>query len=507
MPEWAGASQRLMTGDEAFPAAVYKDTVLAPLFEGSKRHFFADLMRINYAHGVMLAETGVCDAADMTAILAALRDVEATLDIDAMTYTGEVEDLFFHVEGELNGRLGVDKAGRLHTGRSRNDMDHTVFKMGLKRRLSAVLGTLAGLTDTMLAVAERNRETIIVAYTHGQPAQPSTLAHYLGAMIEVLLRDMERLLQAAAVVDRSSMGAAAITTTGFAIDRARVAELLGFTGVQENAYGCIAACDYVTSVYAALKVMFINMGRFVQDLNQWSTFETGHLRVPDAYVQVSSIMPQKRNPVALEHLRLIASTGAGHCDLVINTMHNTPFTDMNDSEGEVQIAGYAAFAAAERVLTLLGGLIGAVSIDEAQVRRHIDASCITVTELADSLVRVEGISFRQAHEVASRLARRVIADEGTLDTVPFATIEAAFRAVMDRAPTLSEADFRRFVSPEHFIAVRTRFGGPAPEAMARSLAGYRAVLAERRTAAEDIARTMAAADARLAAAVDQVLDI
>ena len=494
-----------MTGDEQFPAAVYKDTVLAPLFEGSKRHFFADLMRINYAHGVMLAETAVCETADMTAILGALRDIEATLDVDAMVYTGAVEDLFFHVEGELNSRLGVDRAGRLHTGRSRNDMDHTVFKMGLKRRLAALLDTLGGLTDTMVGVAERNCETIIVAYTHGQPAQPSTFAHYLGAMIEVLLRDMERLLQAASVVDRCSMGAAAITTTGFAIDRARLADLLGFTTVQENAYGCIAACDYITSVYAALKILFINLGRFVQDLNQWSSFETGHLRVPDAYVQVSSIMPQKRNPVALEHLRLIASTGAGHCDLVINTMHNTPFTDMNDSEGEVQIAGYAGFTAARRVLTLLGGLIGAVSIDEGQVRRHIDASCITVTELADSLVRVEGISFRQAHDIASRLSRRVIADEGTLATVAIATFEAAFRAVMDRAPTLSEADFRRYVSPEHFIAVRTRYGGPAPETMAQSLAGYRATLTEQRTAAKTIAQTMAAADERLAAAVDQVM--
>ena len=170
-------------------------------------------------------------------------------------------------------------------------------------------------------------------------------------MIEVLLRDMERLLQAAAVVDRSSMGAAAIHDDGLRNRPCAGRRVARLHGRAENAYGCIAACDYVTSVYAALKVMFINMGRFVQDLNQWSTFETGHLRVPDAYVQVSSIMPQKRNPVALEHLRLIASTGAGHCDLVINTMHNTPFTDMNDSEGEVQIAGYAAFAAAERVLT------------------------------------------------------------------------------------------------------------------------------------------------------------
>jgi argininosuccinate lyase len=129
-----------------------------------------------------------------------------------------------------------------------------------------------------------------------------------------LLRDNDRLVAARAALGLSSMGAAAITTTGFPIDRARVASLLGFAGVQENSYGCIAACDYVTGVYAALKVMFINIGRFVQDLNQWTGFETGHLHVPDGFVQISSIMPQKRNPVPIEHMRLIASLGAGHCD-------------------------------------------------------------------------------------------------------------------------------------------------------------------------------------------------
>ena len=149
------------------------------------------------------------------------------------------------------------------------------------------------------------------------------------------------------------MGAAAITTSGFGLDRARMAELLGFADVQENSYGCIAAADYATGVYAALKLVFIHAGRFVQDLNTWTGFEIGHLRVPDAFVQVSSIMPQKRNPVPVEHLRLMASLGAARCEAVLTAVHNTPFTDMNDSEGEVQIAGYDAFDTAHRLMALL----------------------------------------------------------------------------------------------------------------------------------------------------------
>ena len=224
--------------------------------------------------------------------------------------------------------------------------------------------------------------------------------------------------------------------------------------------------------------MFIHAGRFVQDLNAWTGFEIGHLHVPDAFVQISSIMPQKRNPVPVEHLRLMASLGAARCEAVLTAVHNTPFTDMNDSEGEVQIAGYEAFDTAHRMMALLGGLLAAVTIDSAKVRRHIDEAGITLAELADSLVRTEAISFRQAHEVASKLARRMIDGGMTLSKVPFTAFQEIFAAAIGRPARLSEADFRRFTTPEHFIAVRTMHGGPAPAPLAASFARYRAEIAD-----------------------------
>jgi argininosuccinate lyase len=259
-----------------------------------------------------------------------------------------------------------------------------------------------------------------------------------------------------------------------------MAELLGFADAQENSYGCIAAADYATGVYAALKLVFIHAGRFVQDLNTWTGFEIGHLHVPDAFVQVSSIMPQKRNPVPVEHLRLMASLGAARCEAVLTAVHNTPFTDMNDSEGEVQVAGYDAFDTAQRFMPLLSGLLDAATIDQASVRRHIDEAGITLAELADSLVRTEAISFRQAHEVASRLARRMIDGGTTLSKIPFSQFEEIFKAVIKRAAKLTEAQFRQFTTPEHFIAVRTMRGGPAPSALSASFTRYRRELTARR---------------------------
>jgi argininosuccinate lyase len=462
------------TDAERFPAPAYTDAVLAPLFELVKRHHWRNLMRVDRAHAVMLAERGILSSAHAAAIPTALEEIEADIGarIGTLHYGGAHEDFFFFVADELRRRLGVGVAGRLHTGRSRNDVDQTILKMGLKERLLGLGESVLHLIGALMAQANWHRDTLVVAYTHGQPAQPTTWGHYLGAMIEVLVRDAHRILRGYVTVDQCSMGAAAITTTGFPIDRARVAALLGFARVQENSYGAIAACDYVTEAYAAIKVMLINIGRFVQDLGQWTGFEVGHLRVPDGFVQRSSIMPQKRNPVPIEHLRLLSSIGIGHCDAVAMAMHNTPFTDMNDNEYTVHETGYAAIDTAQGVVQLLQAFVAALRIDEGAVRRHIDASSITMTELADSLVREESIAFAEAHEICSRLARLMVVEASTLATVPYDAFAAAFTEVMRRAPSLGDQAFRRCTTPEHFIAVRTIPGGPAPAPLARMLAGY-----------------------------------
>ena len=462
--------------DRTFPAPVYRETVLAPLFDTVKRHHWRQQMRINRASAIMLAARSLLGRDEAAAILRALDDIEAATDVAALPYTGEHEDFFFLVEAELTRRLGVGTAGKLHMGRSRNDIDHTVFKMALKERLAGLLDDLLGTISRLLEVAEANRATLVVAYTHGQPAQPTTYGHYLGAVIELLLRDVERGRQASRYPDMCSMGAAAITTSGFPLDRAMMAELLGFAEVQENAYGCIAANDYLTSVYGALRLLFVHLGRFVQDLNTWTGFEVGHLHVPDGYVQVSSIMPQKRNPVAVEHLRLLCSLAAGRASATIDVLHNTPFTDVNDAEGEVQVAGYAAFDAGSRALRLLTGLVGAARVDESRVRRHIEESCITATELADSLVRAEGISFRQAHEIVASLVREMLGRGDRFATVPYAAFTRTFAAVAGRSPRLGEAELRRYTTPEHFVAVRTLPGGPASAPLAASFARYRGEL-------------------------------
>ncbi|MRX32192.1 argininosuccinate lyase [Aminobacter sp. MDW-2] len=483
-----------LSDKSVFPDPVYKETVLRPLFDGAKTHHVDGFRAIDRAHLVMLTETGILDAKQASAIAGALEAIDREVDPEKLVYAGEVEDFFFLIEKELKARLGADVAGRLHTSRSRNDIDHTLFKLGLKQRIDALMVKARHLLAAMIDAAEREKATLIVAYTHGQPAQPSTFGHYLSAAIEVLLRDIERFEEARKIVDLSPMGAAAITTSGFPIDRQRVADLLGFAAPLRNSYSCIAASDYITSTYSAIELMFLHLGRLIQDFQFWTSFEVGQVYVPNAFVQISSIMPQKRNPVPIEHMRLLASQTMGRARTVLGVIHNTPFTDMNDSEGETQSMGYEAFTAASRVLDLLAAFVGAIRIDPERVAENIRRSCITITELADSLVRIEGLSFREAHEIAATVAKAVVAAGGGLAKDGYAPFLEAFRHSTGREPSFGRDKFEEIVSPEHFVAVRDRFGGPAPAAMAEAIGVYR----KKAAALEAVAQEHAGHEAKAA---------
>lgn len=495
-----------MNDPTIFPDAVYKDTVLAPLFDHARNDHADGFRRIDRTHLVMLDRTGILPR-DVTAQIArALVQIDSEIDPSALTYTGEYEDYFFLREAELKARLGADMGGRLHTARSRNDIDHTLFKITMKARLDRLLNDCRALLDAMIRTADRESDSLIVAYTHGQPAQPTTFGHYLSAAIEVLIRDIQRIEAARGVVDLSSMGAAAITTSGFPVDRQMMAELLGFSAPQRNSYSCIAAVDYITGTYGAIELMFLHLGRLIQDFQVWSSFEVAQIYVPNAFVQISSIMPQKRNPVPVEHMRHLASQTVGKARMMKDIMHNTPFTDMNDSEGESQSAGYGAFDTGSRVLRLLAAFIPALSINHDRVARNIDRACITITELADSIVRREDLSFRQAHEIAAATAKAVVAADESLATGGYDPFCAAFSQVTGRDTAIGIDSFSEIVSPAYFVAVRDRFGGPAPAPMAEALAVYRNALDDFERTASTIRHHQVAAEQLLETAFSALME-
>ena len=457
----------------AFPDPVYAETVLAVNFQDAQKHFLEPLLQIHYAHTLMLARQKIIPAAAAKQCIEALDGLDRQA-LATAPYDGRTEDLFFFVEQALEAACGPDNAGRMHTARSRNDIDITQYRMLLRERILQIVAALNKARLTLLALAHKHRATLMPAYTHTQPAQPITFGHYLLGVLELLERDANRFAAAYTTVNRCPLGACAISTTGFPIDREFTADLLGFDGLQLNSYGAIAATDYVTETMGTIATAMVNLGRVTQDLLQWSTVEFGYLRLTDAWVQISSIMPQKRNPVPLEHVRLLASKALAEATGAVTMLHNTPFADTNDAEDGLQPLVLAAAADAVRVLRIFNGVMDTCQVNEARMAERAASDFLTVTELADTLVRTEGFSFRAAHHLVSAAVKN-LAGTYSIGAMVDAVIRLAPQVIgrpLHTDRTLQE----KALDPQNFIAVRTVPGGPAPQPMETALTAAKEAL-------------------------------
>jgi len=478
----------------------YIDHVLSENFEDAKALFLSPLLSINYAHLVMLADTAIVSAEEAHALRKALDAISVT-DVRATPYHDTCEDLFFHIERLIERQCGEDTAGRLHTARSRNDIDMTMYRLRQREYILTTLDSSLKLRGGLIALADRHRHTLVAALTHTQPAQPSTVAHYLLAVIEQLERDAVRLRAAFTTTNRCPLGACAITGTGFAIDRQLTSDLLGFDAPTGNTYGSIATVDYLLESVSAVAVLLSGLGRVVQDLLLWSTVEFGYVRLADGFVQASSIMPQKRNPVALEHARAIASKALGQAGAVMLAVHNTPFGDVVDTEDDLQPLVASMFRDARRAIVLVDAALRAAEFDVARLESRAAEGGTTLTELADHLVRQHGIPFKTAHAIAGRLLKARCERPGAPLGATLATVSGDLLGVPLQ---YTDAQIEEIMSARHFVEVRQTPGGPAPSETARALGRSREILAADESWLTDTGERLAAAHAQLGRRVEQL---
>ena len=475
-------------------APEYITYVLNENFEDAKALFLSPLMAIHYAHLVMLADRGIVSAADAHAIRAAL-DTIAPDDLRGLTYDGTCEDLFFYIERLIVNACGDDVAGRLHTARSRNDIDMTMYRMRQREFILGLLGASIDLRRALIDVADRHRETIFAVHTHTQRAQPTTVAHYLLAVIEQLEHDAPRLKAAYARTNCSPLGSCAITGTGFPIDRQLTSDLLGFLAPTGNTYGSIATVDYLLESTSATGVLLAGLGRFVQDLLLWCTAEFNYVRFGDGFVQSSSIMPQKRNPVAIEHARAIGSKALGQTQAIFTAVHNTPFGDIVDTEDDLQPLVFSMFRDATRTVKLVAAAMKTAEFDAARLEARAADGWTTLTELADTLVRDHGLPFRTAHQIATKLIAARQAQPGK----PMAQLVADASTELLGSPIVySDTALAGILSPRHFVNVRKTHGGPAPEETGRAVSASRALLEADQQWWQASADALTAAETRLA---------
>ena len=452
-----------MSNASGFPDPVYAETILAPQFAASQRWLFGPMLDASEAHLLMLQATGLMSASQASGVWDALQALRQAGPA-SFAYDPNVEDLFFQMEARIVDLAGEEAGGNLHLARSRNDLDAAMARLALRRKLLDVHLCLERLRQTLLRRIEEHVETLMPGHTHTQPAQPTTLGHFLAATAEALERDTVRVQAAFARTNRGPLGAAALTTTGFPIDRELTARLLGFDDVVINSYDAIGGVDYALESLAALTTCALGLARLVHELLLWATREYGTLQIDDSFIQISSIMPQKRNPVVLEHLRARVGWVLGSAATAQTLVHGAAFGDTVDVEDELYEPLFQTFEYSVDFLRLAEAALATCQFDREKLAARATQGFTTATEIADALVRHRGLSFRQAHRVASAIVRRSSGEPSavTITLVAEAALEALGPELGGTVELTSE-QLQVALDPWAFVRSRTISGGPAPE--------------------------------------------
>lgn len=450
---------------------------------------------INKASTVMTVKTGIVPTKLGADIAKAVQQV-----IDDAEKPGAARPSdYLQLEPLIIAIAGPD-ATRMHSGRSRQDINPTFHRAMQRDRLLDLAARLDTVRAAILRIAAANTATIVPAYTNGVQAQPTTYAHYLLAFAASYARDAERLHQAYARLNLCPLGAAALGTSSFPVDRPLLADLLGFDAPVENSYdaGQTSPIDIGVELAGLVANLAITTGSMMQDIHTqyhqpkpWIMLREGDLTGP------SSIMPQKRNPYGIQNVRGQASDMLAAAQTVLLSAHN-----LNPGMGDYK--RFHVEAALDTANTTLAGLdtvLAALVIDPARALAEVEADYSTTTELADTLQRAADVPFRIGHHFASELVTYGRANNLKPTELPYAEAQRIFAAITNgQTLPLAEADFRRALSPAGMLAAAKGLGGPQIAEVTRMLAAAQASLAADEAWRTGRRQALAAAGARLDAA-------
>ncbi|MQB00146.1 MAG: argininosuccinate lyase [Actinobacteria bacterium] len=431
------------------PSPLFHDTILRQFFEFKQRFWFAPLVATHRAWAVCLYEAGLIDREDARKIRQALDELETTGPSAAEPYDLNFEYFYLHVERFLSERIGEEVVGNLNLGRTRPE---PLTRMALRNLILPLSEDLLTLRGALLQLAGREVATVMPGYTHCQHGQPTTLAHYLSALLNHLERDTERLLAGFAQTNRSSLGCGALAGICYNVDRRRAASLLGFDDIVVNTFDAVAAMDHKVETLAAVANTMANLSRFAQDLHQWCTLEYGMAEVDDSFASVSSLMPQKKNSLVFEYVRARAGAVIGSLTAVLAMEHNTFFQDVEDICIDVEFPLAEAFETASRALRLMTGVCSAMTFHPERMLALANQGFSTASGLADVIHEDCELSYRTAHRIVARTVRLAL-DRG-LDAqgvgpglVDECALEVVGRRLELSSERLTEAlDASRFVN-------------------------------------------------------------
>jgi argininosuccinate lyase len=434
---------------------------------GFDRRMAAQDIAGSRAHSVMLAACGIISDSDADAIGEGLLTVLSEIETDQFPFSTALEDIHMNVEARLRDLIG-EPAGRLHTGRSRNDQVAVDFRLWVRDQCDAVDAALLALMTALIGQAEAGADWVMPGFTHLQVAQPVTWGHHMMAYVEMFARDRSRFADARARMNTSPLGAAALAGTSFPIDRHMTAKALGFDRPMANSLDAVADRDFALEFLASASICAMHLSRLAEELVIWSSAQFRFVKMSDKWSTGSSIMPQKRNPDAAELIRAKIGRIFGANVALMTVMKGLPLTYSKDMQEDKE----QTFDAADNLMLALAAMSGMVADMQANVPSLEAAAATgfsTATDLADWLVRVLGMPFRDAHHVTGTLVAMAEAKSADLPDLTLAEMQSVHEHIT--------ADVFDVLGVKNSVASRVSFGGTAPSEVRARIAEWKGALA------------------------------
>ncbi|KJZ30301.1 argininosuccinate lyase [Paracoccus sp. S4493] len=434
---------------------------------GFDRRLYAQDIRGSRAHAAMLAATGIISDSDAEAIGKGLLTVLSEIEAGQFAFRTDLEDIHMNVEARLKEVIG-EPAGRLHTGRSRNDQVATDFRLWVRDQCDAAIDGLTALIRAALSQAEGGADWVMPGFTHLQTAQPVTWGHHMMAYVEMFGRDLSRFQDARKRMNESPLGAAALAGTGYPIDRDMTAAALDFDGPMANSLDAVSDRDFALEFLAASSICAVHMSRLAEELVIWSSAQFRFVSMSDKWSTGSSIMPQKRNPDAAELIRAKIGRILGATVALFTVMKGLPLAYSKDMQEDKE----QVFDAADTLMLALAAMTGMLS-DLTANRDRLEAAAgagfSTATDLADWLVRELGLPFRDAHHVTGSLV--ALAEQGGVDLpdLSLAQMQSVHGQITD--------DVFNVLGVHNSVASRQSYGGTAPAQVRAQIARWKEKLA------------------------------
>ncbi|MBI1260552.1 MAG: argininosuccinate lyase [Rhizobiales bacterium] len=433
---------------------------------GFDQRLFAQDIGGSKAHCAMLAKAGIITQADAAEITQGLEKILGEIESGKFTFSRALEDIHMNVESRLADLIGPT-AGRLHTGRSRNDQVALDFKLYVRDVLDHFDEQLAAFQAALLARAEEHAATIMPGFTHLQSAQPVTFGHHCLAYVEMAGRDRSRFSDARKRLNECPLGAAALAGTSFPIDREMTAKALGFDGPTRNSLDSVSDRDFVLEALAAAAITATHLSRLAEEIVIWSTPHFNFVRLTDSFSTGSSIMPQKRNPDAAELVRAKTGRVVGALTTLLIVMKGLPLAYSKDMQEDKE-AAFDALDALSLSIAAMTGMVSSLSVNEAAMRAAASRGFSTATDLADWLVQKLNMPFRQAHHVTGTLVAMAEKKGVDLDALSLEDMQSVEAGITK--------DIFTVLGVDNSVRSRTSFGGTAPDNVLASVSWWKARL-------------------------------